>query len=224
MSTLKRYNGTTWEPIGPELINADGNMFENIVASKYSPTANYNVGDYVIHNNKFYRCIIKISTAEPWIPSHWFETTVGYELGLDSDSSGNKNFEIVFGGIDIDDGTPRTVYSPDVWCNRTWGEIREAYNDGYTLIAKLLISMQKWQGSHIPQEEDKYVYVPVEPVFWDGVIQGITVRTPNYWGQPQQAQNSDYLGEFGYTFSTNGDFYGFYETLVEGPTNYVSYG
>ena len=51
MSTLKRYNGTTWEPIGPELINADGNMFENIGASKYSPTANYQLNSQVIYNN-----------------------------------------------------------------------------------------------------------------------------------------------------------------------------
>ena len=218
MSTLKRYNGTDWVPIGPALVNADGNMFENIVASKYSPTANYNVGDYVLYNNKFYRCITKIAVAEPWTPSHWFETTVGYELGLDSETSGNKIFEITFGGIDIDDGTPRTKYSPDVWCSRTWQAIQEAYNDGYTLIAKILVSSQRWQGSHIPQEEEEYVYVPVEPTFWDGNIQGITVRTINYWGQPQQAQDPGYLGEFGYVFPANGnEFYGYYITLNESP-------
>ena len=50
------------------------------MAPTYSPSATYNVGDLVIHDNQLYQCTTKISTAEAWNPNHWTESTVEDEL------------------------------------------------------------------------------------------------------------------------------------------------
>ena len=161
MSTLKRYNGTDWVPIGPALINADGNMFENIVASKYSPTANYQLNSYVIYNNKFYKCIVPITVAEPWNPNHWEETLVSNELGV---GSGNKIFEVSFGGID-DTSSSHYYEEPDVYCNRVFSEIRDALSQGYSLIAKILIHFE--QNHSDPEIEEEYIYAPIKLCYYN---------------------------------------------------------
>ena len=41
----------------------------------YSSTDTYDLNTYTTYNNKIYRCISAITTAEEWTPSHWIETT-----------------------------------------------------------------------------------------------------------------------------------------------------
>lgn len=61
----------------------------NIVAAEYSATATYNVGDYCIHNDLYYRCNTSIpSGGEVWTDAHWTQTNVGTEI-----TSVNNNFE-----------------------------------------------------------------------------------------------------------------------------------
>ena len=50
----------------------------------YSSSAEYSIGDYCIYDGKLYRCVVPISSGETWAPSHWFETTVGAELKLNT--------------------------------------------------------------------------------------------------------------------------------------------
>ena len=48
------------------------------VAPVYSSSATYAVGDYCIHDNRLYRCIVAIASGEEWNAEHW-ETAVAME-------------------------------------------------------------------------------------------------------------------------------------------------
>ena len=50
----------------------------NSVAAVYSSSATYAVGDYCIHENQLYRCIVAIESGEEWNSEHW-ETAVAME-------------------------------------------------------------------------------------------------------------------------------------------------
>ena len=80
MSVLKRWNGSDWEKIGPAIENIQYNNINNIIASGYDPTATYVIGDLVIYNNKLYKCVSEITTAEAWTAAHWNETNIGAEI------------------------------------------------------------------------------------------------------------------------------------------------
>lgn len=41
------------------------------VPKEYDATLTYQVGDYVMHENKMYRCSVAIATAETWNAAHW---------------------------------------------------------------------------------------------------------------------------------------------------------
>ena len=50
------------------------------LATAYSPSARYAVGDMVTYDGKLYTCKTAITTAEAWNNSHWTEVTVGDQL------------------------------------------------------------------------------------------------------------------------------------------------
>ena len=50
------------------------------LATAYSPSARYAVGDMVTYDGKLYTCKTAITTAEAWNSSHWTEVTVGDQL------------------------------------------------------------------------------------------------------------------------------------------------
>ena len=51
-----------------------------VVASEYSTSNTYAVGDFCIHNSVLYRCTTAITTGESWTSGHWTATTVGDEI------------------------------------------------------------------------------------------------------------------------------------------------
>ena len=51
-----------------------------VVASAYSSSATYAVGDYVIHNSNLYRCTTAITTAEAWTSGHWTQVVLGDDV------------------------------------------------------------------------------------------------------------------------------------------------
>lgn len=78
------------------------------VASQYSTSATYNVGDYVIYNGSLYRCNTAITTGEAWTAAHWTAAVLGNDVSelksalgdntaihLNVDSDGTKK-NIVF--------------------------------------------------------------------------------------------------------------------------------
>lgn len=88
--------------------NADGvNFAKGISSDAYDNSKLYAVGDYCIYDNKLYRCITAIESAEAFNIAKWEQTTVGREVKqLNSnlselsygDASGNKN---LFGGLNF---------------------------------------------------------------------------------------------------------------------------
>ena len=60
---------------------AVGNALAAEIAPKYSTSATYAVGDYVLYNNALYRCNTAITTAESWTAAHWTAVKIGSELG-----------------------------------------------------------------------------------------------------------------------------------------------
>ena len=70
--------------------NADGvNFAKGISSDAYDNSKLYAVGDYCIYDNKLYRCITAIESAEAFNIEKWNQTTVCEEIkGLSGGSSG----------------------------------------------------------------------------------------------------------------------------------------
>ena len=61
--------------------NADGvNFAKGISSDAYDNSRPYAVGDYCIYDNKLYRCITAIKSAEAFNVEKWEQTTVGNEV------------------------------------------------------------------------------------------------------------------------------------------------
>ena len=84
MSVLKRWNGTSWEIIGPQISSTRFDDINHMIAPEYSPNDLYNVGDYVVQNDKLYKCISAIKSKEEWTEAHWNQISISEEInGLD---------------------------------------------------------------------------------------------------------------------------------------------
>lgn len=80
MSVFKRWNGTSWETIGPQISSARFDDTNHMIAPEYSSTSTYNVGDYVVQSDKLYKCISAIESAEEWTPARWTQISMGGEV------------------------------------------------------------------------------------------------------------------------------------------------
>ena len=58
----------------------DGTLASGVLASTYSTSATYAVGDYVFFSGSLYRCITAINTAEAWTSSHWTQVAVADDV------------------------------------------------------------------------------------------------------------------------------------------------
>lgn len=172
------------------------------------------VGDIVLGSNGYYG---KVTYAN--VGSNYFSITVqglGETILNDIPEDAAKVFEFTFSGIDPSNTVPRSAYSPDVSCSSTFSQIAEKYNDGYILKAKVLIEHNRWQAPHTPLEEDKYTYVPIEPIMNDGNFVGLKVRTINHWAQIEGS-----IDAFGYEYGYGTELRGWYDHLYEQNMNYV---
>ena len=80
MSVLKRWNGTSWEIVGPQISSARFDDTNHMIAPEYSSTDTYNVGDYVVQSDKLYRCKSAIESKEEWTEAHWNQVSVSEEI------------------------------------------------------------------------------------------------------------------------------------------------
>ena len=64
-----------------------------VVASAYSASKTYAVGDYTIHNSNLYRCSTAITTAESFNASHWTQVVLADDVtDLKSDLSAETEY------------------------------------------------------------------------------------------------------------------------------------
>ena len=61
--------------------NTMGQQALNDIASEFSDSISYAVGDYCIYEGQLYRCIIQHTQAS-WAPSHFTATNVGNEANM----------------------------------------------------------------------------------------------------------------------------------------------
>lgn len=61
------------------LTRYDGKL-KNLLASTYSTSATYDVGDYCIHGGSLYKCTTAIAAAEAWTSGHWTKVNLGNEI------------------------------------------------------------------------------------------------------------------------------------------------
>ena len=81
------------------------------VADVYTPQA-YSIGDYVTHDNKLYRAIVDIPTAEVWDETHWEEVNVADVVAeLQEDTAEVKG--IAFAGFPTDTASGAIATLPD---------------------------------------------------------------------------------------------------------------
>ena len=125
MSVFKRWNGTSWETIGPQISSTRFNDISHMIAPEYSSTSIYNVDDYVVQSDKLYKCISAIESAEEWTPAHWTQISFSEEVSDLNSALSNiddytylKEYEYIFassfpntGKIKKTDGEPDTSTS-----------------------------------------------------------------------------------------------------------------
>ena len=80
MSVFKRWNGSSWEIVGPQISSARFDDTNHMIAPEYSPNDPYNVGDYVVQSDKLYKCTSTIENAEEWTPAHWTQISITEEV------------------------------------------------------------------------------------------------------------------------------------------------
>ena len=83
----------------------------NVIATAYSTSGTYAVGDYCTKDGYLYRCNTAISTAEAWTAGHWTQVKVGGEISdlksaVVNDTNGIDTFKLygsfAVGGLNTD--------------------------------------------------------------------------------------------------------------------------
>ena len=78
LAYAKRLYDLAEGPQGPQ--GEPGSGAVGTVAEAYSTSKTYAVGDYVIHNEEFYRCTTAITTAESFTAAHWTKLVLTDEV------------------------------------------------------------------------------------------------------------------------------------------------
>lgn len=68
-----------------DLYSTDSNILDDI-SDAYSASADYAVGDLVIHEERLYKCTTAIVGGETWNPAHWQVTTISEQIDIVKDS------------------------------------------------------------------------------------------------------------------------------------------
>lgn len=70
---------------------ADGDVSAASMATAYSASATYAVGDYVWYSGQLYRCTTAITTAEAWTAGHWAAAKLAEDVTSQSEKIGKIN-------------------------------------------------------------------------------------------------------------------------------------
>ena len=71
------------------------------MATAYSASSTYAVGDMVLHDGQLYECSTAIATAEAWTAAHWTAVVIGDELTSLKEDLNGLGLSVVNGAINI---------------------------------------------------------------------------------------------------------------------------
>lgn len=63
-----------------ETITSLKNQTSSFIGNEYSSSATYKIGDYCVYADKWYKCIVDITTPETWNSNHWTLTNISDEV------------------------------------------------------------------------------------------------------------------------------------------------
>lgn len=143
----------------------------SIIATDYSATSTYAVGDYCTYENGLYRCTTAIETAEAWTAEHWEAVTVGSEL-----TQNNTRLDML---VTMQAIEPEPV--PDsVQCFNPEDVERVQQLNGYkrTYVSKIDISRDGYYYGN-PYSGDSPLNAIANVTFWNEYDERITLTKPN---------------------------------------------
>lgn len=80
-------------------IPGDYSTLQGDIASTYSSSSTYAVGDYVLYSGQLYRCTTAISTAEAWTSAKWTAVALGDDVSDLKSAITEKTYNLVSGII-----------------------------------------------------------------------------------------------------------------------------
>ena len=155
---------------------ADGSLASGVLASTYSSSSKYAVGDYVYYSGSLYRCTTAITTPEAWTSGHW------RLVALANDTSDLKN--------DIDTITAKMVLIKSV----NLCESDSDFTDGYVSKGGNINASNDYQYSKkIPVSEGDVVrcYTKRNSVFGINNLRFVTAYDSTDTAQENKGDNTD---------------------------------
>ena len=150
------------------------------MATAYSSSSTYAIGQYCLYNNYLYRCTTTISTAEAWNASHWTQVTVGDALYTKVDKVSGK-------GLSANDFTDALKTKLDgissgaeVNVQSDWN-VTDTSSDAY-IKNKPSVATQSANGLMSSSDKTKL----------DGISSGAEVNVQADWNQSDSSQD-DYI-------------------------------
>lgn len=123
----------TWQPL---TVQASAEFASTEILSKiahvFSSSNTYSIGEYVLYNEKFYRCIIAVTTAGDWDATNWLEIKLSDEIETINSTKTTLDAVYPVGSVYI--STSST--SPASMFGGTWTRIKDKFllsaGDTYT--------------------------------------------------------------------------------------------
>ena len=167
---------------------ADGSLSSGVLASTYSSSSTYVVGDYVYYNGSLYRCRVDISTAEAWTSKHWEQVALADNVFQLNDDLNNiakyivgenlaNNNDIVPGFIQSD-GTISTAGSYANYVTTDYIELES--NTNYVISLFLQSTLQQVSGQRIGTLLFDGEYSPVSASFVNQIDNTRVISSGNY--------------------------------------------
>jgi hypothetical protein len=87
---------------------AEAQALIEVLAPEYSSEDTYEVGDYVVHSSRIYKCNTAITTPEAWTAAHWTAAKLAEDVsdvksGINYINDGLESFPETSETVDIDD-------------------------------------------------------------------------------------------------------------------------
>lgn len=121
-----------------------------MIASEYSSSKTYAIGDYVYHNGTLYRCITAITTAEAWTAGHWTAAKLGDDVSELQTAITQKTLTI-FHGKNLLNPADKIANVRFYAINTVGGNISTTANNGMNIIKIPVAAGETYTISHVTQ-------------------------------------------------------------------------